>query len=68
MDSRFLVLMKGLIVNMDYIVQVKDNVCLMQGGAVFPLHVKRAKELRQRWLNYKFALIREGTPGFGGND
>ncbi|MBQ8094613.1 MAG: response regulator transcription factor [Clostridia bacterium] len=57
-DSRFLVLMKGLMVNMDFIQQIKDNQCMMLDGSVFPLHIKKSRELRQQWLNYKFASIR----------
>ena len=66
LDSRFLILMKGIIVNMDYIEQIKETQCVMQGGSVFPLHVKNAKELQQKWLNYKFTVIREATIPSGG--
>ena len=66
LDQRFLSLMKGITVNMDYIVQIKDTVCYMQGGASFPMRVKNAKELKQNWLNYKFTAIREATDIAGG--
>ena len=60
-DSQFLVLMKGLMVNMAYIKQIRNNQCLMRNGMIFPLNVKNARVLQQKWLNYKFAAIRSGT-------
>ena len=59
LDNRFLVLMKGIAVNMDRIAQIQDGRCRMQDGTVLPLHVKRQTELREQWLNYKFTKIRE---------
>lgn len=61
MDSRFLVLMKGIMVNMDYISQIYDTVCTMQDGKIFPVQVKKKKEIQQKWLNYKFTSIRNAT-------
>ena len=61
LDSRFPTLMKGIIVNMDHISNMSEMLCLMKSGASFPLHVKNQKDLRQKWLNYKFAKIREET-------
>ena len=61
LDGRFLTLMKGIIVNLDFVTQFTDDSCVMQGGAAFPLHVKSKKELQQKWLNYKFAKIRKNA-------
>ena len=58
LDSRFLILMKGILVNMDYIEQIHDTLCIMRSGDSFPLRVKTKRELKQTWLNYKFAAIR----------
>ena len=63
LDSRFLVLMKGVAVNMDRIAQIKDGRCRMQDGTLLPLHVKKQAELRETWLNYKFTKIRESAAG-----
>ena len=67
LDSRFLTLMKGIVVNMDYILQMTDDRCILKGGTVFPVHVKRQKELKQKWLTYKFARIREESAWLGAN-
>ena len=61
MDSRFLTLMKGIMVNMDYIEQIQNTICSMHDGSHFPLHIKKENEILQKWLNYKFAAIREAT-------
>ena len=63
LDSRFLVLMKGVAVNMDRIVQIKDGRCRIQDGTIFPLRLKSQTELRETWLNYKFTKIRESAAG-----
>ena len=68
LDSRFLTLMKGIIVNMDYVSQITESHCLLQNGTQFPIHVKSRKELRQRWLNYKFTKIRKATAELGGKN
>ena len=65
MDARFLTLMKGIMVNMDFIAQIQNTVCTLQGGSTFPIRVKEAVELRQKWLNYKFAVIRRTTETSG---
>ena len=65
LDNRFLVLMKGIIVNMDYIVKLSDDSCLMKSGISFPIRIKNQKELQQKWLNYKFAKIRKDTAAMG---
>lgn len=67
-DSRFLTLMKGIMVNMDCIEQIKKTICILQDGRTFPIHVKNEKELKQKWLNYKFAAIRKATETAGVNN
>ena len=59
LDDRFLVLIKGVAVNMDRIAQIEDGHCRMQDGRRLPLNVKRQAQLREQWLNYKFAKIRQ---------
>ena len=60
LDDRFLTLMKGVLVNMDFIANIEDCDCLLTSGAVLPVNRKKEKELRETWYNYKFAKIRGG--------
>ena len=61
LDERFLILIKGVAVNMDRIAQIEDGHCRMQDGRCLPLNVKRQTQLREQWLNYKFAKIRQNA-------
>ena len=65
LDNRFLTLMKGIVVNMDYILQISGSRCTLQDGRVLPLQVKKQKELQEKWLNYKFAKTRSDSLTFG---
>lgn len=66
MDGRFLTLIKGIIVNMDYIAQICDNCCQMQDGTFFPISIKKQKVLQKTLLNYKFSKIRSESLSAGG--
>ncbi len=66
MDGRFLTLIKGIIVNMDYIAQICDNRCQMQDGTFFPISIKKQKVLQKTLLNYKFSKIRSESLSAGG--
>lgn len=46
-DPRFLVLMKGILVNMEYIELMRDSVCVMRSGRYFPLLMRKAKERKR---------------------
>lgn len=61
LDDRFLILIKGVAVNMDRIAQIEDGHCRMQDGRSLPLNVKRQAQLKEQWLNYKFAKIRQNA-------
>lgn len=61
LDARFLTLMKGVVVNMDFIKEIEKNLCYLTSGSSLPVNKKKEKELRETWFNYKFAKIREGV-------
>lgn len=60
LDERFLTLMKGVIVNMDFIKKIEGSLCCLKNGSSLPVKVKKEKELREIWFNYKIAKIRGG--------
>lgn len=60
LDERFLTLMKGVIVNMDFIKKIEGSLFYLKNGSSFPVKVKKEKELREIWFNYKIAKIRGG--------
>ncbi|MBR4341766.1 MAG: response regulator transcription factor [Lachnospiraceae bacterium] len=57
-DNRFLQIIRGVLVNMDYIIDIFDGKCLLEGDESVPVNVKKSKELSDIWLNYKFAKKR----------
>ena len=60
LDGRFLRIIKGVVVNMDHVVQMTEAVCTMSAGGTLPMHSRNGRDVRQKWLNYKFARIRQG--------
>jgi hypothetical protein len=59
-DKRFLLINKGIVVNMDHIKAIVDGVCIMDNGDRLPLKVRQMNNLRQTWQNYCFDKLREG--------
>ena len=57
-DARFLTLMKGIIVNMDYIKDIRDGLCFMTNGESVSVNVKNARSLTATWQNYRIGTIR----------
>ena len=58
-DSRFLQIIRGILVNMDYVLDIYEGKCLLEGDISLPVNIKKAKELEDTWLNYKFAKKRK---------
>ena len=59
-DSRFLLILRGVIVNMDHIEKIVGNCCELEGGLKLSVNVRKAKELESTWTNYKISQIRKG--------
>ena len=57
-DIRFLPVMRGILVNMDYITSVKNGSCFIAGDIQTPITLKKEKQLEQIWKNYIFNKIR----------
>lgn len=57
-DKRFLKILRGVLVNMDYITGFDGNSCRLKGGAGLPISVKSGKNIEQTWRNYLFTKIR----------
>lgn len=59
-DSRFLLVNRGLLINMDYIVRFEDGACVLKDGREYRVFTKKLKETEQKWQNYIFHRIRSG--------
>ena len=58
-DSRFLPIMRGVIVNMAFITRLEQGSCSLEGGLHFPVNVKNEETLKTTWQNYKIDCIRK---------
>ena len=57
-DTRFLPVLRGILVNMDYIRLIEQEICELEGGIRLSINVKSAKDLKATWQNYKLDSIR----------
>ena len=57
-DSRFLQVLRGVIVNMDYLQDIDNGACTLQGNIRLPVNIRNASRLERIWTNYTFEKIR----------
>ena len=57
-DRRFLLVLRGVLVNMDYISQLNKDSCYLTTGSRVPVNIRKAKEMESTWQNYIFDSIR----------
>ena len=65
-DGRFLQVLRGVIVNMDYITDIADNTCCLQGDLRLPVSVRNRTRIEQIWTDYTFTRIRHESMAEGG--
>ena len=51
-DNRFLLINRGVLVNMDYITGFENGVCNLNDESSLPINIKKKKSLEQIWQNY----------------
>ena len=57
-DPRFLLILRGILVNMDYVTGFSQDTCRLTGGLSLPIAIKSGKKIEQIWRNYTFNRIR----------
>lgn len=58
-DKRFLLILRGVIVNMDFIQSFKSGVCYLESGIEFPCNLRKEKQFVSTWQNYIFQKLRK---------
>lgn len=58
-DSRFLLIIRGVLINMDYIVRFSNHSCSLTDGSTLPVNSRKFKSLEKVWANYMFSKIRK---------
>lgn len=58
-DGRFLLILRGVLVNMAYVVDFENGYCRLENGVCLPINVRNRSKIEQVWRNYVFCKIRE---------
>ena len=59
--DNFLLVSRGILVNLDYVTDFTEKECLLQNGASVPITLRRQKQLAQIWRNYDFAKLHRNS-------
>lgn len=59
-DDRFLLINKGVMVNMNYIAGIKDKTCVLSDNSSFPVKVRESAAIKSHWQQYCISKIRKG--------
>lgn len=62
-DDGFLIINKGIVVNMNQINAIRKKDCVMNDGRVFPVRIRDSASIAQIWRNYMFDSIRREQRG-----
>ena len=57
-DRRFLLVLRGVLVNMEHIIAIDGGICRLTNGTEVSINVRGAKEIENTWQNYIFDNIR----------
>ena len=56
-NDSFLLVSRGILVNMNHIDGFTDKNCLLQNGLTVPITIRKQKQLEQIWHNYNFSKL-----------
>ena len=60
-DERFLQVSRGVLWNMDHILEMSKRDCKFSCGITVPITMRNATKLKQQWRDYEFAKIRRSS-------
>ncbi len=66
LEGNFLRINRGIIVNMDYIVQMGTDTCILRDGSRLPITIRRSAAIRAAYDNYVFDLLSQRKDLNGG--
>lgn len=61
-DGRFLLVSRGILVNMDHITGFQGSSCLLQNNLRVPVTQRKLRQLIQTWHNYNFTKFHNSMP------
>lgn len=53
-DNRFLILNRGILVNLDHVNSMENTTCIMQSGENLPMNTRKKAQLHQALIAYRF--------------
>lgn len=53
-DDNFLLINRGILVNLDYVSEIADGECFMTNKSSFSVKVREKSSIQQKWLDYTF--------------
>lgn len=59
-DSRFITLVRGVMVNLDYVVGFQDGLCRLSDRSTLPVNIRSQTLVETLWETYKFNRVRAG--------
>lgn len=60
--DNFLLVSRGILVNLDYVTGFSEKECRLQNGTSVPITLRKQKQLVQTWRNYDFAKLHRQLP------
>lgn len=64
-DRRFLLINRGILINMDYIESFEDNLCVMKNDISLPINIRNFAKINQIRQNYIFYMLRQSQRSSG---
>lgn len=62
-EPRFLLINRGVLVNMDYISTFAEGDCVLKNGKSYPVFTRKTQDTIQKWQNYIFNNVRTKQRG-----
>lgn len=62
-DQKFLLINRGILVNMDHIISFENNTCYLIGNISLPVKVREHTRIERIWQNYTFHQIHSSLKG-----
>ena len=59
--ENFLLVSRGVLVNLDHVADFTERECILKNGASVPITLRKQKQLTQIWRNYNFAKLHRKT-------
>ncbi len=59
-EECFLLVNRGILVNMEYVANVADGECELKNGKIYPIFTRKTSETVQKWQNFVFNNLRKG--------